>query len=354
MSAPTGLKPVGIGIIGLGFMGATHIRAYASAAKAGFECRLVAVADRNDERLRGRVSAAGNLGSGTGGEEVPLFDAKDVQAFREPQELLKLDGIDLVSICTPTDSHVELAIAALRAGKHVLVEKPVALGASDIRRLAKVVHETGRLCMPAMCMRFWPGWDWLRERVRDGVFGRVLSATFQRLGSPPNWSSDFYNDTARSGGAMTDLHIHDADFILWCFGRPLEVVGTGSLAHVTTLYRFNTTSGPKHVVAEGGQDHSAGFGFKMRFVVVFEQATVDWDLMRTPHLLLSRNGASEPVQDLCLEGAGYEGQAMHIVDAVRRDRSNHDLRATIDQAVDVAELLDAERRSIETRQIIVL
>jgi predicted dehydrogenase len=117
-----------------------------------------------------------------------------------------------VSICTPTDSHIELAMTALAAGRHVLVEKPVALRSAEVARLAQAAAPAGRVCMPAMCMRFWPGWEWLKERIEAGEFGRVRSATFQRVGAPPDWSA-FYGDYARSGGPLHDLHIHDADFI---------------------------------------------------------------------------------------------------------------------------------------------
>ena len=70
-------------------------------------------------------------------------------------------------LCTPTDSHVDLAIAALRAGKHVLVEKPVAVDPADVERLAMVARENGTICMPAHCIRFWPAWAWLRDAIGD-------------------------------------------------------------------------------------------------------------------------------------------------------------------------------------------
>ena len=108
--------------------------------------------------------------------------------------------VDLVSICTRTDTHVELAIAALEAGKHVLVEKPVGITADAVAQLAVVAAQhAGTLCVPAHCMRFWPGWDTLHEAVTSGRYGRALSATFQRLSSPPAWSPDFYADSRALG-----------------------------------------------------------------------------------------------------------------------------------------------------------
>ena len=145
--------------------------------------------------------------------------------------------MEAVSLCTPTDTHVELATLVLLAGKDVLIEKPVALEAEEIEKLAKVAQENDRAqCMPAMCMRYWPGWSWLREQVKTGCLGPVHTAHFQRIGAIPGWSQDFYHDESRSGGALTDLHIHDVDFILSTFGSPATVTTSGNRNQMMTTY----------------------------------------------------------------------------------------------------------------------
>jgi len=332
-------RSIGVGVVGLGFMGRTHVGAYRAAAEGGSPNRLVAVCDAVPERRAGRVGAAGNL-EGEEREER-LFDPADVRAYEHPAELFADAEVELVSICTPTDSHVSLAIAALEAGKHVLVEKPVALRAADVERLVAAAKAASTLCMPAHCMRFWPGWDWLHERVRSGDLGAVRSAVFRRLASPPAWSPDFYADAARTGGALVDLHIHDADFVRWCFGEPDEVHATGNLDHLTTLYRY--ADGPAHVVAEGGWDHTSGFNFQMRFVVVFEQATAEFDLARDPQLTLSRGGETSAVE--LPEGDGYLGEVRHLLDAVRSGKGG--LRCTLDDALGVARLLERELEQLQ-------
>jgi predicted dehydrogenase len=201
--------------------------------------------------------------------------------------------------------------------------------------------------MPAMCMRFWPGWVWLRERIRDGTLGSVRSATFQRLGSPPDWSG-FYADVERSGGALVDLHIHDADFIRWCFGDPAEVVSTGSVHHVTTLYRF--PGGPAHVVAEGGQDLSPGFGFAMRYTVAFEHATADFDLTRSPAVRLSRDGRSQGIEVPVM--SAYDAEVRHLVGAIATGSRPESLRASLDDAARTAALLEAERESLASGRLV--
>ncbi|MEN0019991.1 MAG: Gfo/Idh/MocA family oxidoreductase, partial [Planctomycetota bacterium] len=328
-----------VGVIGLGFMGRTHLAAYRHADAHSQPCRVVAVADRNTERLAGRASPAGNIA--TEAEDQPAFDPKQTHACEEPQELLADPGVELVSICTPTDSHVDLTIAAIESGKHVLVEKPLAVRSCDAKRVADAARASDRIVMPAMCMRFWPAWAHAKRVIDSGEFGPVRSATFHRLGSMPAWGKSFYSDDARSGGALVDLHIHDADFVLHCFGRPDAVTSTGSPNHLTTLYSFY--DGPAHIVAEGGWGHASGFGFKMRYVIAFNRVTLDFDLARDPQLLLCDESAARPIE--LPPTTGYDEQALAILAAVR---SSKPAPVACDDAVAGLELLEAERESLRT------
>jgi predicted dehydrogenase len=346
-----GAMPINIAVLGLGFMGQTHLRAYAAARALGYDCRVVAVADRSPERLTGLSASAGNLAYGVAADR--LFDPKTTRTYTDPDELFADPSVDLLSICTHTDTHALYAISALKAGKHVLCEKPIALDPVDVRSVAEAAYRYNRLCMPAMCMRFWPGWSWLKARVDDHTLGNLRSLTLQRLSSPPDWGTDFYRNTARSGGALADLHIHDADFIYHLLGKPEEVTSTGTLMHISTLYRYPESGSrhyPAHVLAEGAQDYAPGFGFKMRYVAAFDRATADFDIARPDPLLLCKDGASDPV-DLSNEPpTGYVGQVCHLLEAIAQGRSNDQLRAPIDDAIAVSRLLEAERESIERRR----
>jgi len=335
----SGKGTIGVGVIGLGFMGGTHIRAYSAARAAGHDCRLVAVCDCDPQCLAGRTSDAGNidLGGGQGS-----FDLSDVRCYADAEGLLGDDAVDLVSVCTHTETHVDLGLRAIEAGKHVLVEKPVALLSSDVRVLAEAAAAASTLCMPAMCIRFWPGWAWLKEQIVNRTYGPVRSAVFHRLAVPPDWSPEFYRNPARTGGALVDLHIHDADFIRWCFGQPDSVASTGSIDHLTTIYRYQ--SGPSHVVAEGGWDHAPGFPFNMRYVVGFERATAEYDLRGDDPLAVARNGKVETIKLEPL--TGYDGQVRHLLDAIANNRTH--TRVTMKDAVETAQLLEAERQSIES------
>lgn len=313
---------IGIGVIGMGFMGTTHVAAYERAARDRFPSRVVTVADP-----RKRAS-----------------EPRDVRNYTDAAAVFADPSVHLVSICTPTDTHVTLATAALRAGKHVLLEKPVALHADEIQQLRRIAIEMQRICMPAMCMRFWPAWKWVKDRIDDGTFGAVRSAEFRRVCEAPTWSPAFYANRDRSGGALVDLHIHDADFIRYCFGEPSDVSSAGSIDHVTTTYRFDRRDGaPERVIAEGGW-LAPGTPFRMAYIVRFDRATADFDSSREPQLLLTRDGKTEPVVP---ENAGLDGYDMEIRYVLRCALERRiDTSPNLDDAIAVARLLDAERESL--------
>jgi len=332
----------GVGVLGLGFMGRTHLAAYHAAEAAGFPCEVVAVCDR-DRRAPGSIGE-GNLRFAIDTNE--LYDSSRVVRYDSAGELFNNPRVEIVSICTNTESHAELTLRALAAGKHVLCEKPISLDLPTVKNVARAAAKANTLCMPAMCMRFWPGWSLLKEIITKNMYGKVVSAAFQRLSSAPNWSTKFYKDPSRTGGALVDLHIHDADLVRYLFGMPDSVTSAGSIDHVTTLYHYK--NGPEHVAAEGGWNHTFGFPFRMRYAVVFEKATLDFDLLRDQKLMLSKNGKTESLAFAPI--TGYDAEIRHFVDCVSKgNNGNFDkskLIATMDDAVGVTQLLAMERKSL--------
>lgn len=343
------MKTIGIGVIGLGFMGRTHIEAIDAAVARGATCRLAAVCDADAGRLDGLSAADGIMATVTGASDRKrLFDPTAVVTTTDPAVLFRNPDVDLVHICTWTDTHIDLAVAALRAGKHVVVEKPVAHTSEEVAHLARVAEDAGRLCMPAMVMRFWPEWRWLRDRIRDGRLGQLRSLVLTRLGAMPSWTR-FYKDEERSGGALIDLHVHDADFITWCFGQPESVSSNGTSQHITSCYRYaHASPAPRHLVAEGGWGLDPAAGFRMRFVACFEKATADFELGRAQPLMLYATAdgrASATAVEIQGENA-YHAEVAAAIHAVAT--GDHSGTPTIEESITVMRLLEAEYRSIHT------
>lgn len=342
---------INVGIVGTGFMAAAHLKAYAQVPGV----RVAALCNPSGRNLDGDFSdVAGNVGDGA----AFRLDMTGVKAYRDPAALFADPEIHLVDITTPTKTHEALAVAALAAGKHVLVEKPVAGTSAEARRVAAAAAEAakrGIFLMPAMCLRFWPEWAWVKQAIADGRHGRVLSARFRRVAQPPAWGHGHFLDGATSGGALLDLHIHDVDFVRYCFGAPRSVFASGhtkvsgAIDHVLAVYQVE---GGATVSAEGSWAMSDGFGFNMAYTVNFERATADYDIARGADAL-KLFVPGQPAEVLRPPGGdGYVGELAHLADCIRTGRAPSVVTAA-DGAEAVA-LCEAEAASIRSGKIVVL
>ena len=330
---------LGVGIVGVGFMGATHAAAYRSAREAGCEVKLVAVCGSGARREPTDASAEESTNLDTGADREALAVA---HRHASPAALFADPSIVAVSICTPTNTHVDVAAAALRAGKHVLLEKPVALEAEAIRKLAALQRETGRVCMVGMCMRFWPGWSELLAAAREGRDGSLMSARFHRRSQRPGWGMGFYTDPARCGGALFDFHVHDADLVRKLAGEPSRVHTTGSLDEPRTSYRFSGDNAPS-CIAEASWALGEGQPFQMAYEVEFERARWSWDLVEPGFIRRQSSGGEER---LAVDSAtGYELEIQHFLNCLAEGR---DPGCGLEDAAGTVALLEAERRSLES------
>ena len=339
---------IGVGIVGLGFMAATHLKAYRQIAG----CRIAALCNPSGRNLDGDFSKmTGNVGSG----EPLKLDMTRVTAYRNFTEMLANSAVQVVDICAPTHAHPELAIAALKAGKHVVCEKPLARTAREARRIAGVAARAGRILMPAMCLRFWPEWVWLKQAIDSKAYGRVLAARLRRVAQPPAWGQKFFLDGKLSGGALLDLHIHDTDFIQFCFGRPLSVFSTGfsivsgAVDHVVTQYQVASGAA---VSAEGSWAMTEGFGFHMSYTAVFEHATADYDIVRGADALKLFEKDKDPRTLRLSREDGYLGELKYMLQCVRSGKPP--ATVTAQDGVSAVEICEAEGRSVNSRKIVAL
>ena len=339
-------KRVNIAVVGLGFMGVTHLRAYLANPAA----RIVAVCDAARLPVNGILpGVAGNI---TKSDDLDL--GPQVKVFRKLAEVLADPEVELVDLCTPTPLHHEQAVAALRAGKHVLCEKPLARTAAAAREILKVAEASPGFLMPAMCMRFWPGWSWLKQVVAEKTYGKILVARFRRLSEMPGWSKQgTYAGGMDIGGALFDLHIHDTDFVNFLFGRPASVFSSGvisaagSIDHVVTQYVY--PGGPA-VHAEGSWLLTKGF--QMAFTIHCERATLDFDLTRGADALQ----VSEPgkdIQTIKQDGPDGYGEEIRYALACVAQRQRPAM-VTARDGVTALEICEAEEKSIRTGEVVKL
>jgi len=339
---------VNVAVVGLGFMGVTHIKSYLKLPHA----RLAAICDAVRLPDNGDFSTiSGNI---PGWEPLKL-DMTGVKATKDLNELLADPGIDVIDLCVPTPTHPKLATLALRAGKHVVCEKPLARTSALCREIVAAAEAAPGYFIPAMCMRFWPGWAWLKEAIADGRYGAVKAARFRRVGEAPAWGREGYFNGAASGGALLDLHIHDVDFVQYLFGRPKAVFAqgfthySGAIDHVMAQY---TVECGASVSAEGSWMMGDGHGFHMGYTVIFERATADFDLGRGADALkLFEQGRGARVV-APESGDGYIGELGYLVDCIQQRRAPQ--RVTARDGLSAVEICEAEEQSIRTGQVVAL
>jgi predicted dehydrogenase len=313
-------------IVGFGFMGEMHAQGLAGIAQA----EIAGVVDTLPDAARAKAARLGL--------SVPVFaDLSGALAGTE---------CDIVNVCLPTDAHAAATLAALKAGKHVFCEKPVALSLADAEKMRAAHRKSGRFFQVGHCIRFWPEYQAFEEFVRAGIAGRLLSLTMQRRsGRPGHSTGNWLNDEKRSCGAALDLHIHDTDFVLHLLGRPQAVFSRGTRdatgwSHIFTQYVF-----PDMVVqAEGGWNYPADWGFQMAFQAVFEQGAVEYDSAAKPTLRVTRQG--KPPEPLPFKPAGgqaaassgnisslggYANELCYFIDCVSRGQAP--AIATLEQAI---------------------
>lgn len=301
-------------------MGSIHVRAMLTAP----EVELTAVYSADPAKLSGDLTGIqGNLG-GPG----QRFDFSRVKPYGSIPELLADPEIEAVDLCLPTWLHEEVAVAALRAGKHVLVEKPMALDGSSARRMIGVAEQTGRVLMCAHVLRFFPEYLALQQAIPG--MGAVRAAFFGRRCGEPGWGG-WLKDPAKSGGGAFDLLIHDIDTCLWLFGMPQAVSATGFADWVAgQLYYDGFTVG-----IEGGWQASRAYPFCMEYRVTLERGIVEYSSAARPPVAFTD---TERVLPLATTD-GYAAEIAYFVECCIAGKSPE--RCPPEQSAQAVELMQS-------------
>jgi len=260
-----------VGIAGLGFMGMIHYLAYQKIRGA----KVTAMCEQDPQRLAGDWrSIKGNFGP-----QGTVMNLAGIARYAELDELLADPEVDLVDVCLPPAWHAEVTIAALRRGKHVFCEKPIALKPADAKRMVQAAQQAGKLLMIGHVLPFFPEYKFAYQAIVGGKYGRFLGGHFKRIISDPLWLPDFYNPD-KVGGPMIDLHVHDAHFIRLVCGMPRAVQSVGRMRGAV-VEQFTTQflcDDPTLVVtAASGVINQQGRPFTHGFEIYLERATLLYD-----------------------------------------------------------------------------
>ncbi len=264
-------KPLRVGIAGIGFMGWIHYLAYRQVPGV----KVTAICTRDKKKLSGDWRGIrGNFGPP--GEKI---DVSGMNCISNLSELLRDPDIDLIDNCLPPHLHHDVSVQALQAGKHVLVEKPMALSVADCSGMVHAANRSGKQLLVGHVLPFFPEYAEARRIIESGKYGSLLGGTFKRVISDPLWLPDFFQ-LNRVGGPLVDLHVHDAHFIRLLFGMPKFVSSQGRLRGDVVEYCHSSFSfeDPRIVVnAVSGVINQQGRGFTHGFEIHLEKATLQFE-----------------------------------------------------------------------------
>ncbi|MFS0781081.1 Gfo/Idh/MocA family protein [Bacillus sp. 1P06AnD] len=200
-----------VGVVGLGSISEFHINAY----QKNPQVQLMAFCDINEKRLEER----GN-------------EYKVPHRYTDYRDLLANKDIEAISICTWNNSHAEIATAALQAGKHVLIEKPISVDVEQALQVEKIARASNKVAQIGFVRRFGSNVQILDKFIKNDDLGTIYYAkasVIRRLGNPGGW----FSDSKRSGGGpLIDLGVHIVDICWYLMGKPKPVSVTGNTYHL--------------------------------------------------------------------------------------------------------------------------
>ena len=212
------MKKIGYAVLGLG-IGMAH----ADAAAASENAELVAVCDRDEKRLE---------------KAKALYPS--VRCYREAEALFLDPSVDIISICLPSGNHVDYAVRAMEAGKHVLVEKPVDVTLEKAQLLEQARLRTGKRCGIVLQNRYNLNMQPIREAVENGRLGQIFLGTFavkwyreQSYYDRGGWRGTWEMD---GGGSLINQASHTVDLMQWLMGDVVSVSSSMAIAdhHIET------------------------------------------------------------------------------------------------------------------------
>lgn len=306
---------VKVGLIGIGGMGRMHFNCYQNNPNA----QVVAICDVDARKVAGDWSSIGlNIDSSKSGQ----VDLGGIKGYDKFDEIINDPDVQMIDICLPTPQHAPVTIAALRAGKDVLCEKPMALTVEQCNAMVAAANESGRQLMIGHCLRYWPQYVETHKLIAGGKYGKPLYASFHRSGGTPTWSWNNWLATgSQSGGAVHDMHIHDADTALWWFGKPDQIKADGVILQgMPAVVDANWTYNDGLLVHLHGSWDNNGGPFRYAFKVWLEKATIEFDSASGSSSLFLYEGKEEGTEILIADELAYQNEIDDFIDCLNTGR----------------------------------
>lgn len=298
------MEKIKTAVIGAGFISRIHLDAW----KRLPNVEVKAIVDVEEERAKKYAEIFG----------IPEFFTDYTKVIEDPE-------IDIIDVCTPTYTHAKISIDAMKSGKNVLLEKPIALKLRDADEIINTSKKQGVKFMVAHCLRFWPEYTVAKKIVDQGEIGEVRVARAYRLSPYPDWSwKSWLKDFSKSGGVFVDMSIHDVDFLRWIIGEVEEVYARGgvlktkdatSYDYVHALLKFKNGA---IAYVEGSWIQPKSFPFTTYLEIVGTGGALKVDNHTTSSVIVYKEGSCATDSNPISEDAYYL-EIKHFVDSVIKD-----------------------------------
>jgi predicted dehydrogenase len=324
---PTRDGKLGVAIAGVGWCASQHITAF----QRNLHTSITWLCAHDTTRARANLEKYG----------AALPDARITTSF---DELLASAEVDILSITTPNHLHAEEAVAAARAGKHFVLEKPTGLDVSELVRIRDAVRQSGVRTIVSFVLRYNPFLKFARWLRSEGWLGEVRFARTQYLSRVTDWYSGWSWVRTRASGRshLLAAGCHAVDALRWCSG--LEPVAVSAFhTHFTEGYEWPTSIIANIALERSALGHvtsSTDFMLPYTFLVelmgdraALRQNTLQW--LDTPFDVAALRAAN-PFPDIRLETIDIGGRAAMRIDCTMPDSadvSHHPFQAEIDELV---------------------
>jgi predicted dehydrogenase len=321
-------RTLGVAVCGTGWCAAQHISAFQKNPHA----RVICVCGRDVERARAALTKAGVAREG-------------IRLTSDYEELLAARDVDIVSIATPNHLHADEAVAAARAGKHFVLEKPTGLDVPELVRIRDAVRESGVRTIVSFELRYNPFLKFARWLQAEGWLGQIRFARTQYLSNVTDWYSGWeWVRTRKSGRShLLAAGCHAVDALRFCSG--LEPTAVSALhTHFTSGYEWPTSIMANMTLTGSALGHvSSSTDFKLPYTFVVElmgdRATLRQNLLQwlDRPLDLEALAAANPFPDVRLQAAtDAAGRPAIRIDCSMpetADVSHHPFQAEMDEIV---------------------
>ena len=271
-----------------------------------------------------------------------------IRTFANYDQLV--NNVDVVDICTPTATHKRLVLAAARAGKHVICEKPIALTVEDAQAMIEACR--GVRFFVGMVLRFFPQYRSAKQLVAAGRIGKPGVLRLKRVSYVPQNPEAWYFNDALSGGMVVDLMIHDFDYARWLAGDVERVYAlkthadTGSAQYVQALLRLKTGA---IALIEGGWAYPPGV-FRTGLDLSGTDGLIEWSSDQPSPLLTFFPPKTEETAAVGLPTSGLADDpfAAELRHAYQCIQSGTPFEVTAEDALEALRISLAVKKSLET------